>query len=52
MIKQVLHLLNYDFCAEIALVLFLIAFALVGIKTAVTSPSEIKHQSEIPLADD
>lgn len=52
MIKEVMHLLNYDFCAEIALVLFLVAFALVGIKTALTSKAEIKHQSEIPLADD
>ncbi|MCR9229469.1 hypothetical protein [Gimesia chilikensis] len=52
MIKEVMRLLNYDFCAEIALVLFLIAFALVGIKVALTSKAEIKHQSEIPLSDD
>ncbi|WP_155362357.1 hypothetical protein [Gimesia benthica] len=41
MIKEVMRLLNYDFCAEIALVLFLIAFALVGIKVALTSKVEI-----------
>lgn len=52
MIKQVMELLNYDYCAEIALVLFLIAFILVIIKTTFTSKKEIKHQSEIPLSDD
>tara|TARA_R110002111_G_scaffold153375_1_gene220104 strand:- start:34758 stop:34916 length:159 start_codon:yes stop_codon:yes gene_type:complete len=52
MIKEVIKQLNYDFFAEGALVLFLIAFALVGIKTALTSKRETKHQSEIPLSDD
>ncbi|MCA9015408.1 MAG: hypothetical protein KDA77_08770 [Planctomycetaceae bacterium] len=52
MIKQVMQLLNYDYCAEVALVLFLIAFTLVMIKTALTSKKEIQHQSEIPLSDD
>lgn len=52
MIKEVMRLLNYDFCAEIALVLFAVAFILVIVKTALTSKTEIKHQSEIPLSDD
>ncbi|QDT26599.1 hypothetical protein [Gimesia panareensis] len=52
MIKEVMRLLNYDFCAEIALVLFLFAFGLVAIRTTLTSKAEIKHQSEIPLSDD
>jgi hypothetical protein len=52
MIKEVMHQLNYDFCAEVALMLFLVAFTLVGIKTALTSKREAKHQSEIPLSDD
>ena len=52
MIKQVMELLNYDYCAEIALVLFLIAFILVILKTVLTSKKVIKHQSEIPLSDD
>lgn len=51
MIKDVLHTLNYELCAEVALVLFVGSFLVVLLQTWLSRPEDIRQQAEIPLTD-
>jgi len=50
-IKDVLQTLNYELCAEIALVLFVGSFFLVLLQTWLSRPEDIRQQADIPLTD-
>lgn len=51
MIKQVLHSMDYSTVAEIALVLFFLAFVLTTLHTLLRSKSEILEAAQLPLED-
>lgn len=51
MIGDVLQNVSYGWLATLALVLFVIAFVSVGIKTWFTAAEETDRQANIPLSD-
>jgi len=51
MIKDVLQTLNYEICAEVALLLFVGSFLVVLLQTWLTRPEEARQQADIPLTD-
>ena len=51
MIQEALSNFDYSFCAVMALVLFLIAFFLIGFKAFFTSREETQTQANLPLSD-
>ena len=51
MIKQVLNSMDYSTVAEIALVLFFLAFALATLHTLLRSKKEVLEAAQLPLED-
>ena len=51
MIQDALDNINYTWFAVIALVLFVSAFLLIGLKAFFTSRDEIDKQANLPLTD-
>lgn len=51
MIREVLQNVSYGWLATAALLLFVLAFTAVSIKTWLTTKSEADQQADIPLSD-
>ena len=52
MIKGLLHYLNYGIFSELALVMFMLIFIAIVIRTLRTSSDQINYESRIVLRDD
>ncbi len=51
MIKDVVSFLDYSFCAEISLAIFVTVFFAVSIRTMLTSRKDSHRMAMIPLED-
>ena len=51
MIRDLLGWLDYSLCAEIALALFVAAFAMILLRLFITPRSEMERCAALPLAD-
>lgn len=51
MIREILRAVDYSSTATIALVLFVMVFVAVGIKTFFTSQRVTNRQADLPLSD-
>ena len=51
MLKDVIRAIDYSFCAEVALALFCIAFAMMTYAVIRLKPSSSKRFASIPLSD-